>query len=124
VRSAAIGILVFGAVAFAALLMPMASRSPSWLSFAWETRRIHGILLALGAGVPVAMGLWALVRQPLVRSQAIAATAGFGVVFLKLQIYRGLRRVFDAPGSIQVLTLAVLLGLATSVTAIIFAPDA
>jgi hypothetical protein len=119
----AIAILVLGAATLVALLMPSAPGSPSWLAFAWETRRINGIQLALGAGVPLGIGIWALLRGPLVRWQAIAATAGFGVVFLKVQIYRGLTRVLDAPISFQVMTAAVLLGLVTSVVAIVVASD-
>ena len=119
----AIAIVALGLITLIALLIPSAPGAPSWLAHAWAFRRINAIQLALGAGAPVAVGVWALVRSPLVRWQAIAATGGFGVVFLKLQIYRGLTRVLDALVSLQLLTAAVLLGLIASILAIVVAAD-
>lgn len=120
---ASVAIAVLGIATLVGLLMPMAAGLPAWITVAWETQRIHAILLVLGVAVPIGVGVWGAVRRPLLRWQAIAATAGFGVVFLKVQIYRGLTRVLDAPPSMQVLTAAVLLGLATSFVAILTAPE-
>jgi hypothetical protein len=119
----AIAFIVLGAATLVALFLPVTAGGPAWLGVAWETRRINAVLLVLGAGAPVAMGLWALAHRPLLRWQAIAAAGGFGVVFLKVQVYRGLTRVLSAPASMQVLAVAVLAGLVVAVTAIVIAPD-
>jgi hypothetical protein len=119
-----IAFIVLGAATLVALFLPVTPGAPAWLAVAWETRRINAVLLVLGAGAPVVMGVWALVRRPMVRWQAIAAAGGFGVVFLKVQVYRGLTRVLSAPASMQVLAVAVLAGLLVAVTAIVLAPDA
>src|SRR5688500_17239108 len=103
--------------------MPMAPHSPSWLGFAWESRRINGIQLALGAGVPIGLGIWGVVKGRVLRWHAIAAAAGFGVVFLKVQLYRGLSHLGDAPTSLQVMTPAVLVGLAVAAVAMIATGD-
>ena len=116
-------ILLCGGLAAVALLVPIASDGPSWLGYAWQSRRLNAVLLAVGAGVPVLVGAWGLLRSPLVRWHAIAATAGFTLIFLKLQLYRGLTRVLDAPLATQLVTVAVLLGLASSVVAMVVAPD-
>jgi len=119
----AVGFIVLGAATLVALFLPVSPGGPAWLAVAWETRRINAVLLVLGAGAPVAMGVWALAHRPLLRWQAIAAAGGFGVVFLKVQVYRGLTRVLSAPASMQVLAVAVLAGLLVAVTAIVIAPD-
>ena len=116
-------ILLAGGLAAVALLIPIATDAPSWLGYAWQSRRLNAVLLALGAGVPVGIGAWTLLRRPLVRWQAIASTAGFALIFLKLQLYRGLSRVLDAPLATQLVIVAVMLGLATSVVAMVVAPD-
>ena len=108
---------------FVALFLPVLPGAPPWLSVAWETRRINAILLALGAGVPLAIGIWALVGGRLLRWQAIAVTGGFGVVFLKVQVYRGLTRVLSAPLSMQILAVAVLAGIVAGAIAIVISPD-
>jgi hypothetical protein len=120
----AIGILVPGLLVLVALLMPMAPQSPSWLGFAWESRRINGIQLALGAGIPIAIGIWGIARHRILRWQSIVTAAGFGVVFLKVQLYRELTHLGDAPLSLQVMTPAVLGGLAVSLVAMVVASDA
>jgi hypothetical protein len=119
----AIGIVVPGLVVLVALMMPMAPQGPSWLGFAWESHRINGLQLALGAGVPIVVGIWGVARRRVPRWQAIATAAGFGVVFLKVQLYRGLTHLGDAPTSLQVMTPAVLLGLAVSLVAMFVASD-
>ena len=119
----AIAFIVLGAATLVALFLPVTTGGPAWLAMAWETRRINAVLLVLGAGTPVVMGLWGLARRPLLRWQAIAVAGGFGVVFLKVQVYRGLTRVVSAPASMQVLAIAVLTGLLVAVTAIVIAPD-
>jgi hypothetical protein len=118
-----IAIMTCAAATLVALFLPVVPGAPGWLSVAWETRRINAILLVVGAGVPLGMAVWALMRRPMLRWQAIAATGGFGVVFLKVQVYRGLTRVLSAPASMQVLTVAVLLGLIAGAIAIVLAPD-
>ena len=118
-----IAIMTCAAATLVALFLPVQPGAPGWLSVAWETRRINAILLVVGAGVPLAMGVWALLQRPLLRWQAIAATGGFGVVFLKVQVYRGLTRALSAPLSMQILTVAVLVGLVAGAIAIVVAPD-
>jgi hypothetical protein len=118
-----VAIVVLAGVTLVALFLPVAHGAPGWFAMAWATRRINAILLVLGAGVPLAMGIWALIRRPLLRWQAIAAAGGFGIVFLKVQVYRGLTRVLDAPASMQILTVTVLAGLVTTAIATVIAPD-
>lgn len=118
-----VAIIACAVATLVALFLPVLPRAPGWLSVAWETRRINAILLVLGAAVPLAMGVWALISRPLLRWQAIAATGGFGVVFLKVQVYRGLTRVTSAPLSMQILTAAVLVGIVIGAIAIVLAPD-
>jgi hypothetical protein len=119
----AIAILVLGGAALVSLLLPYADGAPSWLRYAWDTRPLNAILLVAGVAFPIAIGAWSALRPPLVRWQAIAATAGFGMLFLKIQLWRGLPRIVDAAISIQLMTAAVFVGLAVSLAAIIASPD-
>jgi hypothetical protein len=114
-----------GVAILVGLCMPVsaAAGSPAWFTVAWESERIHAVLLALGAGLAIVIGAWGATRRQLWRWQAIAATGGFGVVFLKVQIYRGLTRVPWAPASVKILTAAVLIGLAASIIAIVLADE-
>lgn len=120
----AVALALLGVAALVGLSLPVAPGMPAWLSVAWDAQAIHAVLLVLGASTPIAVGAWAALRRPLLRWHAIAATAGFGVVFLKVQVYRGLTHVLGAPLSMQILTASVLVGLATAIAAIIVAPDA
>jgi hypothetical protein len=84
----AAGILVLGLACLVALLLPSAPGQPSWLLAMWETRRpIDAILLALGAGIPIVMGTWGVLRPPGMRWHGAFSTAGFALVFVKFRMW-------------------------------------
>jgi hypothetical protein len=116
----AIGILVLGLACLVALLLPSADApdQTSWLVAMWETRRpIDSILLALGAGLPIVMGVWGIVREPL-RWHGAVATAGFALVFVKFRMWEAIKRFTEAEVSGQLLMAATIAGMLISFVAL------
>ena len=115
----AIGILVLGLACLVALLLPSAAGQTSWLVAMWETRRpIDAILLALGAGSPLVMGTWGLVKPPLLRWQGAVATSGFALVFVKFRMWQAIEDIADLELATQILIAAAVAGMLVSFIAL------
>ena len=106
-----IGILACGAVLLVLTLTNHVGES-------FKADALNTLLVLVGMAVPTAMGAMGLAKPPFLQWQAIASTAGFGLVAVKLKIWDTLPHImdFDAKGKIGMAALVV--GLVLSIMAI------
>lgn len=117
-RALAVGILVLGGAALATLLIPTRA-GPSWVALALAHRPFDGAVLLVGAGLPIVLGAWALVRPPVHSWQGAVATSGFALIFVKLRAWRVLADYVDLERSLQLLIAACVLGMVVSLVGLL-----
>src|SRR5262245_36699951 len=109
-------ILVFGVLGLVSLFIP----SQGFTMFAFLRLAGMGYVVPVLGGfiAAIAMGAMAMKKPPLLQWQAGVAAAGFALVFVRLEFWRMLKGIGDAPLGGKLLIVSVLGGLVVSILAI------
>src|SRR5690349_22213041 len=99
--------------------LPAMAGEPPWLAVAFQRRSLDGIVLVLGALVPVAITGLAYAGGELVRWQAALATAAFGLLFVKFRGWEQLGGFGSVALSTQIIVVASIAGIAVSFAALV-----
>jgi hypothetical protein len=111
---------VLGVVMLVGLVaLPAVAGEPPWLAVAFQRRSLDGIVLVLGALVPVAITGLAFAGGELVRWQAALATAAFGLLFVKFRGWEQLPAFGALALSTQMIILASIAGIAVSLVGLV-----
>lgn len=109
-------ILVFGILGLISLFIP----TEGFTFFAFLKLAGMGYLVPVLGGfvVAAAMGGMGLAKPPMQMWQAGVALAGFGAVFVRLEFWKLIKGIGDAPISGKLLIIATLGGVITSIIAL------
>jgi len=79
---------------------------------------VPALLVLIGYVAPAAMGGMGLSKPPFLQWQAIVSLAGFGLAFVKLEMWKALPHIADAPAKIAIFMIATVVGIVVSALAI------
>jgi hypothetical protein len=111
---------VLGVVMLVGLVaLPAVAGEPPWLAVALHRRSLDGMVLVLGALVPVAITGLAFAGGELVRWQAALAAAAFALLFVKFRGWEQLGAFGAVALSTQIIVVASVAGIGVSLVALV-----
>lgn len=114
VRNLKILILAFGGLGIVSLLLNMEA-----LKHGFDKDLVNTILILGGFALPILMGLMGIMKPPMEAWQAAVALAGFVLVGVKIEIWKTLPKIMDAPTGGKLTMIAVVGGAVVSLLAAI-----
>ena len=109
------GVLAFGLLGIISMFIP--SGGFKFFDFAaLDAKMVYGPLA--GFAVAAIFGILGVVKPPFGKVNAIAATAGFGVAFVLLKMWK-IGDLFKGPFPIKLMVISVLAGLIISIIAVV-----